>query len=47
MHLRFAETYIFNQMSSSANADTALGTGGTPFMKYLKKHRDETERQML
>jgi indoleamine 2,3-dioxygenase len=47
MHLRFAATYIFNQMGSGANKDTALGTGGTPFMKYLKKHRNETERQML
>lgn len=47
MHLRFAATYIFNQMGTSARADTALGTGGTPFMKYLKKHRDETRAQMI
>lgn len=47
MHLRFAATYIFNQMGSGADSDTALGTGGTPFMKYLKKHRNETAAQML
>ena len=47
MHLRFAATYIFNQMGPSADSDTALGTGGTPFMKYLKKHRNETKAQML
>ena len=27
--------------------DTEVGTGGTPFMKYLKKHRDEARRHML
>jgi len=47
MHLRFAATYIFNQLGSGADKDTALGTGGTPFMKYLKKHRNETAAQML
>jgi indoleamine 2,3-dioxygenase len=47
MHLRFAATYIFNQMGDAATADNARGTGGTPFMRYLKKHRDETAAQML
>jgi indoleamine 2,3-dioxygenase len=47
MHLRFAATYIFNQMGPSATSDTAIGTGGTPFMKYLKKHRNETQAQLI
>ena len=25
----------------------ASGTGGTPFMKYLKKHRDEAAKHLL
>jgi len=24
-----------------------VGTGGTPFMTYLRKHRDETKTQTL
>ncbi|MEZ4704129.1 MAG: hypothetical protein R3A11_02850 [Bdellovibrionota bacterium] len=40
-HLEFAASYIHRQAPQNNN-DTVMGTGGTPFMKYLAKHRDET-----
>jgi indoleamine 2,3-dioxygenase len=40
-HLEFAATYIHRQAEQGANS-THYGTGGTPFMAYLQKHRDET-----
>ena len=49
MHLEYAETYIFKQAQIKnpfgRGGSTITGTGGTPFMAYLKKHRDETEDQ--
>ena len=49
MHLEYAGTYIHKQSQIEnpfgRGGSTITGTGGTPFMKYLKKHRDETEQQ--
>lgn len=46
-HLEFAATYIFKQAQTDAKNPHAVGTGGTPFMTYLKKHRDETEEHLI
>ena len=45
-HLDFASRYI-NQQTAKTNKDTEIGTGGTPFMRYLKKHRDESRQHLL
>ena len=41
-HLGFAASYIHEQANSSRANPSDVGTGGTPFMEYLRKHRDET-----
>ena len=49
MHLEYAGTYIHKQSQIKnpfgRGGSTITGTGGTPFMSYLKKHHDETEEQ--
>ena len=41
-HLEYARTYIHEQSLSNQNNSNVVGTGGTPFMKYLDKHLQET-----
>ena len=50
-HLEYAASYIHKQSQIKnpfgTGGSTIRGTGGTPFMKYLKKHRDETGKQKV
>lgn len=43
-HLEYAHSYIIRQSRGGARNPNSVGTGGTPFGPYLKKHRDETAR---
>jgi len=46
LHLDYAAKYIHSQAGGGANPSD-VGTGGTPFMKYLAKHRDETAKHRV
>lgn len=46
-HLHYAALYIQNQAQVDPTNPNAVGTGGTPFMTYLKKHFDETKKFLL
>ena len=52
LHLKYADVYINKQArrkdsSGFGGGSTITGTGGTPFMSYLKRHQDETEKQKV
>ena len=41
-HLEYAASYIHQQSRPAPSNPTEVGTGGTPFIPYLKKHLEET-----
>jgi indoleamine 2,3-dioxygenase len=47
LHFECAAAYIFQQAQTDPKNPHAVGTGGTPFTEYLKKHRDETGQNRL
>ncbi len=47
LHLDYAARYIHAQTPSGSGNPTDVGTGGTPFMPYLTKHRDETRQHRI
>jgi indoleamine 2,3-dioxygenase len=50
-HLEYAATYIHKQSQIKnpfgSGGSLIRGTGGTPFLKYLRKHRDETQKHKV
>jgi len=47
LHLEYAARYIFRQAQTDDKNPHAVGTGGTPFMPYLTKHREETAQHRI
>ena len=46
-HLGYAASYIAKHAQREAGNSTELGTGGTPFMRYLAQHRAATNAHLI
>jgi len=46
-HVGYAAAYIQKQTQTSTANPIDIGTGGTPFMAYLTKHKQETEKFLV
>ena len=46
-HLEYARSYIAKQSQGGKRNPADVGTGGTPFVPYLKKHRAETAEHKI
>ena len=46
-HLEYAVSYIAKQAQTDPSNPSQVGTGGTPFVQYLPKHRDETGQHKM
>ena len=46
-HLDYARAYIHEQSQRQAANPSKVGTGGTPFMAYLKRHLEETAAHVI
>lgn len=45
MHPEYAGTYIHVQAQAAPGNPSAVGTGRTPFITYLRKHCGETKNK--
>jgi indoleamine 2,3-dioxygenase len=46
-HLEFARKYVFEQIDRASFGAPKVGTGGTPFVRYLGKHHREAADSLL